>query len=226
MATLESLTEYEPERPNASAELARSLTISLNGVLAMAELLGRQSLPHAARAQVDAIAEHGRRMARQVHNTLEAAEMARSPALQPTYFREFAEDTEMYWAAQEHSSSLVLSCNAPPDLQVMLDPAQMRRLLDAMIGDALDHSAGGVVDLQLQMGVQAGRATINGHLEAQGAKVSSLSSSTLDLCRAITDAMGGNLEHPVQRWRGPADPVPIRPPPRGRGRPGNGGASG
>ena len=194
MATLESLTEYEPERSNAPVELARSLTGSLDGVLAMAELLSRQALPAAARAQVDAIVENSRRMVRQVRNVIQAADRARAPTPQAVYFREFAEDVELFWAAQGRSASLVLSCNAPPDLQVMVDPALLRRVLDALIGDTLDHSAGGVVDLQLQMSLQNdGMATVQGHLEAQGADMSSLNASTVDLCRATMDAMGGDL---------------------------------
>jgi CheY-like chemotaxis protein len=195
MATLDSLTAYEPQRSNASADLARALTGSLNGVLALAEMLGRQPLPAAARAQVEAIVANSRRMARQVHHAVEAADMARAPAMQPTDFREFIEDIEAFWAAQTHSASLVLSCNATADLALMLDPVRARSLLNALIGDTLEHSVGGVVDLQLQVSAQnGGRATVQGHLEAQGAEISSLSPSTLELGRAVVDAMGGDFK--------------------------------
>jgi CheY-like chemotaxis protein len=181
---------------DVAAELARALTTPLNGLLAVAELLQRQPLSETARAQVQVMLDAGRRMTTMLCDAIETDPAAAPPSPIPTALRELVDDVENRWRSGTHEDGgrLLISCNAPADLRLMLDPVRVRRLLNTLIEDALKVTAWGV--LELQLGVEAtadGRIGVKGALDAPGASLLGCDAVAFRLCRSIVQEMGGDL---------------------------------
>jgi CheY-like chemotaxis protein len=178
------------------AQLARALTTPLNGLLAVGELLQRQPLTDAARAQVQAMIDAGRRMTSMLCDAIETDSASAPSSPIPTALRELVDEIEDRWRSQTHedAAQFLISCNAAADLRVIVDPVRLRRLLNTLMEDAFKARTWGVVEFQL--GVEAaadGRITVNGSLDAPGASIMACDPIALRLCRTIVRQMGGSL---------------------------------
>jgi CheY-like chemotaxis protein len=194
MATLASPTEMMT--PPDAADLARSLATPLQSLLAMGEQLQRQPLTKTAEMQVQALLNAGRRMARLLYDTIETSTVPAHAAGEPTMLKDLIDDIDAHWRARSNgrAAQVMVSCNAPTDLRVMIDPARMQRLLNTLIEDALDGAAWGTVELQLQVRLEAGGGVVlSGRLEAPGCKLPGGRSVALDLCSVIAAQLGGGL---------------------------------
>ena len=152
---------------SGAAELAHALAGPLSGILALAERLQRQSLSPDALSQVHAILDAGRRMGVDIADAIDAAAGDFTLNPEPVVLRDLIEGVEAHWRTRESAGtpSLILSCNAPADLKVLLDPVRTRRLLDSLIHSAFIACSGPVVDLQIGVKLQAGGlVSIHGRL--------------------------------------------------------------
>jgi CheY-like chemotaxis protein len=185
-----------PDAFGAAADLAHALTDPLDGLLAMGEMLRRQPLTQTAAAQLDAMLEAARRMSDMARDAAETQDLRTLPAPTPTALRELVDDVEARWRSQirEDRGQFLISCNAPPDLRIIVDQDRLRRLLNTLIKDAFEARAWGVVEVQLSAQVDVnGLVSIGGRLNAPGADSASSNPVAIDLCRAIVRQMDGDL---------------------------------
>ena len=181
---------------NDDAYLARALTTPLNGLLAVAELLQRQPLPEAARAQVQAVLDAGRRMTTMLCDVIETETTASPSSPIPTALRRLVDEIEESWRArtQENAAHFLISCNASADLRILIDPARIRRLLDTLMEEAANARAWGVVEVQIGAEVaDNGRIVVTGALDAPGASLMACDPIAFRLCQTIVQQMGGDL---------------------------------
>ena len=180
---------------SGAAELAHALAGPLSGILALAERLQYQSLSPDARVQVRAILDAGRRMGVDIADAIDAAAGDFTLNPEPVILRDLIEGVEAHWRTRESAGtpSLILSCNAPADLKVLLDPVRTRRLLDSLIHSAFIACSGPVVDLQIGVKLQAGGlVSIHGRL-ATPSNGPFEDTASLDLCRRIARQMDGDV---------------------------------
>jgi CheY-like chemotaxis protein len=195
MVTLTGSTEDSGSKAEGAGELAHALAGPLGGILALAGRLQQQSLPADARALVQGVLDAARRMGVDIGDAIDAAapELALNP--EPVLLRDLIEGVEAHWRAHESvgAPTLILSCNAPADLKVLLDPVRMRRLLNSLIHSALTACSGPVVDLQIGVKLQpGGLVSVHGRLAAPS-ETDFDDAASLELCRRIARQMDGDV---------------------------------
>jgi CheY-like chemotaxis protein len=173
------------------AGLAGVLIEPLNGLLALAELLGKQPLSPAARVQVQGLLENGRRMAR----VLAAAQSGpASIDLAPVALRELVDDLDAGWKTEpDKRAHLLAICPVSNGLRLMIDPLSFRQLLNAMVEEALDARAWGMVELQVQAeAAPDGLAAVRVRLQAPGC-IDGFE-AIRQRCAGLLHSMGGDLQ--------------------------------
>ncbi len=186
MSSFTSAPETDAARTAADADLANALAQPLNGLLALTELLLRQPLPAAAKAQAGAILEHGQRLARLLCDAQPANLFANAA---PVALRDVIDDIETTLRTETPDSRLIVTCDAPADLRVIVDAAALGGVLRATMSEALRLSGWGVVELQVEAALElGGRAVISGRLQAPGCE--DADGSLRRRCARILDAAG------------------------------------
>ena len=185
------------EDVQATADLADALAHPLNSLMATVELLQRQPLTPAAGVQVQTILDLGRRMANLLCDSVETQTLTAPEPPAPTALRALVDDVEAYWRSRfrDDVAKLIITCNAPTELRVMVDPASVRRLLNTLINSAFEARAWGVIEVQLSVSMQKdGSVLVKGRVEAPGAYPAIIPAVALDLCRSIVKRMDGTLD--------------------------------
>ena len=166
MSTLMGAAETEAARTKVDADLATALGHPLSGLLALAELLVQQRLPAAARVQAEAILEHGQRMARLLSDDKPAGLFAEAA---PVALREVIDDLGAALRIEAPAARLIVTCDAPADLRVIVDATALSSVLRTVTAEALILSSWGVVELQIAAILElGGRAVISGRLQSPG----------------------------------------------------------
>jgi CheY-like chemotaxis protein len=191
MSTRMRVSEAIAVDRQADARWATTLVEPLNGLLALAELLEKQSLSPAARMQVHGLLENGRRMAR----VLAAAQGATgSIDLAPVALRELVDDLDSAWKSEADKRAYVLAvCQVSAGLRVMIDPLSLRQLFNAMVEEALDARAWGMVELQVEAEAASdGLAAVRVRLQAAGC-IDGFE-AIRQRCDGLLHRMGGHLQ--------------------------------
>lgn len=139
--------------------LAEALSVSLGGLLAMAEMMRRQPLTPAARDQLSAVLRSGRRMARTLEDVLRPEPEA---PLERIVLRELLEELESGWRSREAGGSgrTLMSMNFSPDLHVAADRPRLARLLDLLADGARRRAAGGFTEIDVFAAATEGDARL------------------------------------------------------------------
>jgi CheY-like chemotaxis protein len=198
MATLNDPTGIMQLNPTGDvAALAAALSDPLDGLMAMAALLQRQPLAPAGQAQLQVILNAAERMAEALQEAKDQQGLSAPPMLEPVCLRSLLDEIEDQWRVRNPfaATKLLISCNASPELRVMADRQRLRRLFNTLIGDALESSPAGVVDLQLSaLSDSDGMITLLGRMEAPGGGRDGGESAALGRCRALIVQMDGDID--------------------------------
>lgn len=137
-----------------SAALLPGLYNPLQHLVAAAELLDRQRLTPEARACARAILQSGRMVLNVLEDLRQLGALRNEPSTPaPVLLAEVMEDVEALWRLQTAPSAgrLLLSCNVPASMMLMLDSGGIKQLLNTLIGRALGDADAGVVEVTLTM---------------------------------------------------------------------------
>ena len=145
MSAHDSLTE----------RLHREIHQQMEGVLALAERLDRQSLNYDARACIVGVAEAAGSV-RQIlatHRELEAiATRGVDFKPEPVAMRQIADDLQARWVGKAAATgvTLLVSHDAPPHTVAAIDPRRLTQVFDGFVSQALASVQRGVVEVALQ----------------------------------------------------------------------------
>jgi CheY-like chemotaxis protein len=182
-----------------ASELADALSSPLGGLLGLGELLQRQALSSAARSQLDGLIEAAKSMARLLEDVGDAERLRQPPSPQSVRLRDLLDEVEGFWRDRSAGAgpALLVSCAAPADLRVSVDPARLRHFLNLLIEDALETAARGVVDVQISASETGGEIRLTGRLDCmRGAQ--RVNPLRLEFCRSAAEEMHGAFVQSVQ----------------------------
>ncbi len=196
------------------------LRAPMNGVLAVAELLGRQPLNRQALAHVDTIVESSGAVLRILQDALD---LARAEAgelsldLRPTPLRALMDDVQAAWAprAAQDDVTLMVSYEGDTELAAMVDPDRLAQVFNNLIGHALKFARNGVVEAGLRAAAAGDAIRLEARVRDDGAAVGARRRKASDpddrevdaglslaICRQIVERMGGSLTAENNRGRG------------------------
>jgi len=199
------------------AVLSHELRTPLNGVLAVAELLQRQSLGADAQNYVQTIVDSSETLLGTLADAVdlaraEAGELALSPA--PIIIREIMDQVQATWAprAAQDGVTLLIGFDGDPDLAAELDAARVAQVFNNLVGNALKFAREGVVEVSLRAGLDGDSVRIEGAVRDKGPGIPrerldtlfelQASSSNhhaggsglgLAMCRQAVEMMGGSI---------------------------------
>ncbi|MFA4892261.1 response regulator [Brevundimonas sp.] len=137
------------------AIMSHELRTPMNGVLAVAELLRRQSLPAQAQAHVTTIVDSSETLLRILQDALdlsraEAGELELHP--EPTPLRALMDDIQALWAprASQDNVTLMVSYEGDTELAAVVDGMRVKQLFNNLIGNALKFARNGIVEAGLK----------------------------------------------------------------------------
>ncbi|AYG95805.1 response regulator [Brevundimonas naejangsanensis] len=153
--------------------LNRELSTSMNGVLAVAELLHRQPLNDAAKAHARTIMDSAEDM---LDNLRDALDLARAEAgeLQiaaaATPLRTLMDDIQSHWSprAAQDGVTLMVGYEGDTELAAMVDQGRLRQVFNNLIGNALKFARHGMVEASLKVQTQGDRVLIEARVRDDG----------------------------------------------------------
>lgn len=175
--------------------LNRELSTSMNGVLAVAELLYRQPLNEAAKAHARTIMESAEDLLDDLHDALdlaraEAGELKLSPA--PTPLRTLMDELQTHWSprAAQDGVTLMVGYEGDTELAAALDAERLKQVFNNLIGSALSAARHGMVEASLKAQARGDQVAIEARVRDDGAT---------DAGRFEPGANGGDLGLLVSR---------------------------
>jgi len=154
--------------------LNRELSTSMNGVLAVAELLYRQPLNEAAKAHARTIMESAEDVLGDLHDALdlaraEAGELQLSPA--PTPLRTLMDQLQTHWSprAAQDGVTLMVGYEGDTELAAMLDAERLKQVFNNLIGAALGNTRHGMVEASLKAHARGDQVVIEARVRDDGA---------------------------------------------------------
>jgi len=193
----------------------------LNGVLAVAELLARQSLPGDGPAYVRTIVESSETLLSLLSDAIDlsrtdAGGLQLAPEPTPLLGLMDAVQTQWLPRAQQDGVGLSVAFEGEAGLTADVDPARLKQVFGHLIGNALKFTRRGGVEAGLEAVREGGRLRLRGHVRDSGRGVDparlphlfdKLASGErgagtgdrsgpglgLAVCRRILDAMGGRI---------------------------------
>lgn len=191
------------------ALLNSELSTSMNGVLAVAELLHRQPLNEAARAHARTIMDSAGDM---LDNLRDALDLARAEAgeLQinaaPTPLRTLMDELQGHWEprAAQDGVTLMIGYEGDTELAAMLDADRLRHVFNHLIVNALNHSRHGMVEVSLKAQAKGERVRIEARVRDDAApdddRINSLNDASaensglgLAISRRLIECMKGRI---------------------------------
>ncbi len=153
--------------------LNRELSTSMNGVLAVAELLHRQPLNEAAKAHARTIMDSAEDM---LDNLRDALDLARAEAgeLQiaatATPLRTLMDELQSHWSprAAQDGVTLMVGYEGDTELAAMVDADRLRQVFNNLIGNALRFARHGMVEASLRAQAQGDRVLIEARIRDDG----------------------------------------------------------
>ncbi len=214
--------------------MSHELRTPMNGVLAVAELLRRQSLNPAAQAHVRTIVDSSETLIRILQDALD---LARAEAgeleltLAPTPLRALMDDIEQLWAPRASQDGITLMVGYEGDTELVgeLDAVRLKQVFNNLIGNALKFARDGLVEARLKAWVQAGEIRIEARVRDNGPgididRVDEIfqpfvhgsgpdgAGLGLSICRQVVDRMGGRIWAENNAGRGATFAFDIRSP--------------
>lgn len=174
--------------------LNRELSTSMNGVLAVAELLHRQPLNDAAKAHARTIMDSAEDM---LGNLRDALDLARAEAgeLQiaaaPTPLRTLMDELQSHWTprAAQDGVTLMVGYEGDTELAAIVDHDRLRQVFNNLIGNALKFARHGMVEASLKAHARGDRVLIEARVRDDGPADDSRTGGLIDL--AADDASLG-----------------------------------
>lgn len=165
--------------------LNRELSTSMNGVLAVAELLHRQPLNDAAKAHARTIMDSAEDM---LDNLRDALDLARAEAgeLQisaaPTPLRTLVDEVQSHWSprAAQDGVTLMVGYEGDTELAAMVDAGRLRQIFNNLIGNALSFARHGMVEASLKAQAKGDLVLIEARVRDDGPADAGRISSLLD----------------------------------------------
>jgi CheY-like chemotaxis protein len=170
---LPALDSATADRPGLIESICAEVREPVAHALAATEGLRRMRLPNGAAAHLDTIADAARATLSllDVAAELQRAESARLEiSVAPCRLQALMDDIEARWREQAELAgvTLLVAYDGAPDVVASIDADRLMQVFDALIGHALAHAGGGVIEAQLRVrpterGFQlAGRVRDNG----------------------------------------------------------------
>src|SRR5690606_9982836 len=154
--------------------LNRELSTSMNGVLAVAELLHRQPLNEAAKAHARTIMESAEDLLGNLHDALdlaraEAGELQLSPA--PTPLRTLMDQLQTHWSprAAQDGVTLMVGYEGDTELAAILDAERLKQVFNNLIGAALGNARHGRVQASRKAHARGDQGVIEARVRDDGA---------------------------------------------------------
>ena len=206
-----ALLRSRHENTDAAAEshrfaelVSHEVRSSLNGVLAVAELLQRQPLTVDSQAYVRTILDSGHATLRALND---AVELSRADAgqleldLQPTLLRTVMDDVQSRWHARaaQDGVTLLVAYDGEPDLKAVIDAGRTKQLFDKLIDTALTINRRGVVEATLRAVRTPEGLRLSGRVRDTGGGLSTVkldspgAGSSLALCLRVIERMQGTI---------------------------------
>lgn len=168
--------------------LNRELSTSMNGVLAVAELLHRQPLNEAAKAHARTIMESAEDLLDNLRDALdlaraEAGELQLSPA--PTPLRTLMDELQTHWSprAAQDSVTLMVGYEGDTELAAMIDADRLKQVFNNLISAALGNTRHGMVEASLKALAHGDRVLIEARVRDDGsAEMRRLDENTEESC--------------------------------------------
>ena len=148
------------------AVMSHEIRTPLNGVLAVAEVVGRQLTQEPLRPYVETIISSGQTLLRLLNDALDLsrAEAGRLE-LEASPFRAEAivKDIDALWRARasEAGLRLVTSFQGDPGLWALGDAVRIKQVLNNLVGNALKFTSSGTVEVRLSAHAVGDRASLS-----------------------------------------------------------------
>lgn len=189
--------------------LNRELSTSMNGVLAVADLLHRQPLNDAAKAHARTIMDSAEDMLGNLRDALdlaraEAGELQIAAAATP--LRTLMDELQSHWSprAAQDGVTLMVGYEGDTELAAMVDPGRLRQVFNNLIGNALRFARHGMVEASLKAQTQGDRVLIEARVRDDGpaddSRAGGLLDSSMDdsglglaISRRLVECMDGRI---------------------------------
>lgn len=153
--------------------LNRELRTPMNGVLAVAELLGRLQLPTDARSHVSTIVESSQTLLQVLQD---AVDVSRAEAgelelnLQPTPLQALMDGVQAEWAprAAQDNVTLMTSYEGDTELAALIDGPRLRQVLDNLVSNSLRFARNGIVEASLKATARGDRVQLEARVRDDG----------------------------------------------------------
>ena len=167
----------------------------LNGLVAVARMLARQPATPEARAYVSAIltAAEAALCAIDHPATLDLHPVDAAVATSP---RDLLDQIEASWneTAARAGIALIASCQAPPDVAMMIDRPCVTEILDRLVAEALGAMTGGVLEVLIAAQADsAGALSVEARITAAGPSGADPFAASLMGCQPLVAGLGGAL---------------------------------
>lgn len=153
--------------------LSRQMSVSLNGLKAVGDLLQRQPLNAQVRAHIATMVEASDDLTRALDRALDfsrahAGELELE--LTATPLRALMDDVQTRWATQaaDNAVTLMVSYEGDTDLVADLDAVRLGAVFDTLIGNALAHARDGLVEVSLKAAVRGGNIGLEAWVRDDG----------------------------------------------------------
>ena len=200
--------------PEPRVEIVRSKTEAISGLhgpvrhlVAAAELLDRQRLTPESRSCARAILQCSRMVLSVLEDLRQLAEVNAAPPAPaaPVFLSDLVEDIESLWRLQTAPSAgrLLISCAAPAKLMLRLSAGPVKQLVNTLIARGLAADQTGVVEVVVNMEMNADAVLFTGRFRHAGAEHDVASyDSGLPLASAIAASLGGRLTRTMNEGSG------------------------
>ncbi|MBN9478732.1 MAG: response regulator [Bordetella sp.] len=153
--------------------LNRELSTSMNGVLAVAELLHRQPLNDAAKSHARTIMDSAEDM---LGNLRDALDLARAEAgelkigASATTLRTLMDELQSHWSprAAQDGVTLMVGYEGDTELAAMVDADRLRQVFNNLIGNALRFARHGMVEASLKAQTRGDQVLIEARVRDDG----------------------------------------------------------
>lgn len=195
--------------------LNRELSTSMNGILAVADLLHRQPLNEAAKAHARTIMESAEDLMADLRDALdltraEANELKLAPVATP--LRTLMDELQSYWSprAAQDGVTLMVGYEGDTELAALIDPERLKQVFNNLISDALSYARHGMVEASLKAHGRGDRVIIEARVRDDGptegrrlgADADDIGDLGLMVSRKLVECMDGRLRADNNAGRG------------------------